>query len=271
MSSRHTEFTGSIPEKYDEHLGPLFFEDYAADLARRVAAGKPGRVLEVACGTGLSTRALRDALPDAEIIATDLNDAMLDYARRARGPIATFEQADASELPYDAASFAQVVCQFGIMFFPDKVRAAGEVARVLEPGGRFVFNVWDSLEANPIPRVAVETLNGSALTRYFPDGPPQFLRMPFGYHDTAEIERMLGAAGFSDVEVESVDLRVARPSVRDVTTGLLEGNPGVHELRAAGPEAFEEIRAAVIRALTEAFGDAPMVADLRAIVISAGS
>ena len=161
MNTSHIEFVGSIPEAYDTHLGPLLFQHYGADLARRLDVPAGGRVLETACGTGISTEHLRGTLPDSvEIVATDLNDAMLDYARAKRSDLAnvSFRQADALDLPFEDASFDAVACQFGLMFFPDKAAGMAEALRVLKSGGMLGFNVWDSLDANEIARVAHETI-----------------------------------------------------------------------------------------------------------------
>src|SRR5690349_2607472 len=124
-SKPDTVFAGSIPELYETQLVPLIFEPYAADLARRVAALHPSRVLETAAGTGVVTRAMARLLPaHAELIATDLNQPMLDRAAAVGTERAVrWLQADAMRLPFDDASFDVVVCQFGVMFFPDKAHA----------------------------------------------------------------------------------------------------------------------------------------------------
>jgi ubiquinone/menaquinone biosynthesis C-methylase UbiE len=175
-------FVGSIPELYDRHLGPLFFEAYARDLAARLAPpATPRRVLELACGTGIATRRLRERLArDVTLVATDLNEGMLAVARVNAGAqtALTYQQADASSLPFADAEHAAVVCQFGWMFFPDKPRAAREALRVLAPGGQLLFSVWDSLAENPVGRIAHETL-----TRLLPADPPDFYRVRFGFHD----------------------------------------------------------------------------------------
>jgi ubiquinone/menaquinone biosynthesis C-methylase UbiE len=177
MSGTDAIFAGSIPALYDRCLGPLLFVPYARDLAARAAALRPGRVLETAAGTGIVTEALAGALPEAEITATDLNQAMLDIAA-ARGLPAPvdFQPADAQALPFPDGRFDLVLCQFGAMFFPDRVRAYGEARRVLAHGGRFLFNVWDSLAHNP-----VSELLGDTVAALFPDEPPTFYRrVPFG-------------------------------------------------------------------------------------------
>src|SRR5437016_694402 len=145
MGGAESKFAGSIPEFYDRHLGPFLFEPWAAELARRLdpAGGDAPRVLELAAGTGILTRELRMRLPSAaRIVATDLNDGMLDIARSRLADLSGIEyrQADATSLPFEAGSFDAVVCQFGVMFFPDKPAAMAEAFRALRPGGQLLFN-----------------------------------------------------------------------------------------------------------------------------------
>lgn len=264
MADTHTQFTGSIPQIYDRHLGPFFFFHYARDLARRIQVEAPARVLEIACGTGISTEYLRAALDDdVEIVATDLNPAMLEFASDFRGGLANvqFSQADAMELPFGEAEFEAAICQFGLMFFPDKPRGIAEMARVLKPGGTLALNVWDSLEANPAVKLAKDVTSG-----FFESDAPQFLAIPFGYHDVDEIRQLLATAGFKGVEVERVSTTVQRPSARDVAIGLVEGNPGIHEINERATVAAEAIVDAVAEALAHEFGDGPITCELNAIV-----
>jgi SAM-dependent methyltransferase len=196
MLSQTTDasFAGSLPAFYQQYLVPLIFEPYAADLARRLARRPLRRVLEIAAGTGVVTRRLASTLPESvAIVATDLNQAMLDQAA-ATGTSRPVEwrQADASALPFPDQSVDAVVCQFGVMFFPDKPRAFAEARRVLRPAGVFLFNVWDRIEDDEFADVIT-----AELATLCPDGPPQFLiRPPHGYADRATIERDLSAAGF---------------------------------------------------------------------------
>jgi ubiquinone/menaquinone biosynthesis C-methylase UbiE len=135
---KDSSFTGSIPELYERALVPLLFTPYALDMARRAAQRRPQRILEIAAGTGAVTRHLLQDIPAAHIVATDLNPAMLEQARKAvDSPRVEWRQADAQELPFPDASFDAVLCQFGVMFFPDKVRAFSEARRVLKPGGMY--------------------------------------------------------------------------------------------------------------------------------------
>ena len=153
-------FQGSIPALYDQHLGPLIFVPYADDLASRLADMQHGRILETAAGTGMVTRALVSSLPESvSIMATDLNQPMLDHASsQLPSTRVTWRQADAQHLPFLDGEFDAVVCQFGVMFFPDKPRAFSEAYRVLKPGGRFLFNVWDRIEENEFSDIVVKSV-----------------------------------------------------------------------------------------------------------------
>jgi ubiquinone/menaquinone biosynthesis C-methylase UbiE len=261
MSATDAAFSGSIPALYDRCLGPLLFEPYARDLAERVAAIAPRRILETAAGTGIVTAAVLREVPAAEIVVTDLNQAMLDVAAaRLRSPAVSFQVADAQELPFADGSFDLVLCQFGAMFFPDRVRAFSEARRVLKRGGLFLFNVWDSLAANPASEAAAR-----AVAALFPGDPPSFLdRVPFGYHDKARIEKDLAAAGFEEVTIETVAKRSRAADPREAAIGLCHGSPLRAEIEARDASRLDEAAdaaAAAIVGLAGADGlDAPMSA-----------
>jgi ubiquinone/menaquinone biosynthesis C-methylase UbiE len=170
VTNPNAPFVGTIPQHYDQSLGPLFFQPYADDLVARVPVTPGMRVLETACGTGIVTeRLLRRLAGHGTIVATDLNEAMFAYARRrgVDGPGLAWRQADAATLPFDDAAFDVVVSQFGLMFFPDKVAGIREAYRVLKPGGWYLFNVWDALAHNAVARITHETV-----ASFFPENPP---------------------------------------------------------------------------------------------------
>jgi SAM-dependent methyltransferase len=267
MTEARTSFDGSIPETYQSHLVPFLFDPYAEDIAARVAAAAPRLVLETAAGTGVVTRKLREALPpDATITASDLAEPMLDSARRllADLPGIEFRQADATDMPFESAAFDAVVCQFGAMFFPDKVTGYREAHRVLGPGGMFAFNVWDSLVNNPPMRIARDLL-----TDVFDGDPPGFLSIPFGYNDTPAIEAELAEAGFADIASTVVNVPREVPSARDLAHGLLYGNPSISEIRERGTADPEMIAERLAEALATECGDAPLHTSLQAIVFTA--
>src|SRR6185295_12364163 len=169
MVDVRANFSGSIPEYYDSCMGPAVFEPFAEDLVRRVAGRPPGDVLEIACGTGIVTRRLRERLdPSVRLVASDLSKAMLDYARRKPGSPGGVEwrEADACKLPFADGEFGAVVCAFGVMFVPDRQAAFREARRVLKDGGTFLFSVWDRIEEVPHGMAGVATLES-----FFPGDP----------------------------------------------------------------------------------------------------
>jgi ubiquinone/menaquinone biosynthesis C-methylase UbiE len=267
MAATDKVFAGSIPEIYDRFLVPLIFEPYARDLAERIAQADPKTVLEIAAGTGVVTRAMAARLPaQARLTVTDLNQPMLDHAK-ARQPDERIEwkQADALALPFADASFDAVACQFGAMFFPDKVQGYREARRVLKPGGRYLFNVWDRISDNEFADVVTQ-----ALAEMFPDDPPRFLaRTPHGYHDAEQIRRELNAAGFTDVSIAPVDHRSKAASPRDPAVAYCQGTPLRNEIEARGAGRLEEATTRAAEAVARRFGGGPVDGRIRALVISA--
>jgi SAM-dependent methyltransferase len=260
-------FAGSIPRLYDEYLVPLIFAPYAHDLARRIAARAPRRVLEIAAGTGVVTRAMREQLPAATtIVATDLNQAMLDAAARIGTTGAVeWRQADAMALPFDDASFDAVVCQFGVMFFPDKAKAFAESRRVLRPGGTFLFNAWDRIAVNDFADVVTD-----ALAAFFPHDPPRFMaRTPHGYHDVRAIERDVRGGGFDAApRIETIAERSRAPTPRHPAIAYCEGTPLRSEIEARGPDRLREAVDASATAIARRFGSAAVDGRIQAHIVT---
>ena len=267
MDNKNAQFAGSIPAAYDRYLGPVLFQPYAEDLAARLNVGANGSVLELACGTGILTRVLRDRLPaTTRLVATDLNEPMFRNAAQKfqHDEAVEWKQADASSLPFDDESFDAVVCQFGIMFVPDKALSAREARRVLKRGGVFLFNVWDSMEHNDLGRIAHETISS-----FFEKDPPAFYQVPFGYHDQGEIKRVIEAAGFSNVDVDVVSKTSVATRVEDAAIGLVDGNPVSVAIAERNAALLPVITAAVAGALRKHFGAPIFRAPMRAIVVQA--
>jgi SAM-dependent methyltransferase len=266
MATNNAAFVGSIPENYDRYLGPVLFEPYADDLSRRVTMPRDGMVLELACGTGIVTRRLRDRLPaTAKIVATDLNEAMMNYARQKFGADENVEwkQADASDLPFDNESFDAVVCQFGLMFVPDKARAAREALRVLKPGGKFLFSVWDAIERNDLAHTAHTTV-----AKYFDDDPPDFYQIPFSLHDVGTIRSLL-TSGFIDTQIKPLPFPSTAESAREVAHGLVHGNPIITALTERCATRIPEIEEDVAAVVAAKYGDHPVQAMMQALICSA--
>jgi ubiquinone/menaquinone biosynthesis C-methylase UbiE len=264
MKPSDAHFPSSVAQLYDRCLRPMLFEPYAEDLAGRAAALGAKHILETAAGTGVVTARLLEVLPGAEIVATDLNEGMLDAARARLGAAARVEYriVDAQALPFEDGRFDLILCQFGVMFFPDRVGAYREARRVLKPGGHFLFNAWGSLKENEASFAGAE-----AVASAFPDDPPSFLnRTPFGYHDVDQVEADLRAAGFTDIVSEKVWKRSRHASAREAATGLCLGSPLRGEIEARDPSRLDEMveRAAAALTLFEKDGelDAPMSANV---------
>ncbi|HEX3178159.1 MAG TPA: methyltransferase domain-containing protein [Methylomirabilota bacterium] len=260
-------FIGKIPEYYDRYLGPLLFDAFADDLVARLPVEDGMRILEVACGTGIVTRRLVQRLAGrGSIIATDLNEAMFANARKGLpGPgDAKWRHADGTSLPFESRSFDAVLCQFGIMFFPDRAAGAREAFRVLRPGGRYLLSVWDALAHNPVQRLAHETI-----ARFFPADPPQFYTVPSSCHDIEALSTLLRDAGFEEVRIERVVKEGKSPSAAEAALGVVDGNPVYAEIMQRSPAALEPIKAALAARLAAELGDGPLRAPLQAIVVEA--
>jgi ubiquinone/menaquinone biosynthesis C-methylase UbiE len=261
-------FAGSIPEIYDRFLVPLIFASYARDLADQLAKIPTQDLLETAAGTGALSRAIASRLPaQVRIVATDLNQPMLDRAA-AHDPMngrINWREADALALPFADQSFDAVACQFGVMFFPDKVQGYKEARRVLKPGGSFLFNVWDRISQNAFADVVSQALAG-----LFPQDPPSFMaRTPHGYHDVDVIRSELRQAGFESIAIESVDHTSRAATPRDVAIAYCQGTPLRNEIDARDSSRLEEATRVATEALARRFGTGPVEGPIKAHVVTA--
>jgi ubiquinone/menaquinone biosynthesis C-methylase UbiE len=268
MSETDKVFSGAIPEFYERYLVPLIFDPYARDLAARVTSAKPTRVLEIAAGTGVVTRALASQLPaTTQIAATDLNLPMLEHAKTLMGRDDRIEwkTADAQNLPFEDESFDAVVCQFGVMFFPDKARAFKEARRVLKRNGHYYFSVWDKISNNEFAELVTQ-----AIEQMFPNDPPRFLaRTPHGHYDIDLLRQDLKAAGFASISADAIDARSRAPSPREPALAYVQGTPLRNEVEARDPSRLEEATMRASDAIAERFGTGAVDGRIRAYVVTA--
>jgi SAM-dependent methyltransferase len=264
MADVRASYTGSIPEYYDSCLGPAWFDAFGEDLVRRLPAKPAGDVLEIACGTGLVTRRLRERL-DPSVRLTDLSPAMLDYAR---GKLADrkgieWREADAVKLPFGDAEFGAVVCAFGVMFVPDKQAAFREARRVLRPGGIFLFSVWDRIEENPCAAMNAQVVEG-----LIPGDPELGFMTPYEMHDTALLRGLLAGARFRETRIENKRIQIGRVSARSVATGQIRGTPRSLLIEKRGVP-LDDVVDKVTAALAAMGGADPLRAPANAIMVEA--
>jgi len=267
MTSDSTAFTArSVAEKYDRYLRPLLFEPFAEDIVSRIKGKNYNDVLEIACGTGSVTRHLKKALPaNTKLVATDLHPEMIKVAADTMpNETINWQTADAQQLIFPDETFDLVVCQFGLMFMPDKMKAASEVLRVLKKGGKFLFNTWDKIENNGVVYVG-----NQIICSYFPENPPTFYRVPFSLPQPDQIETLLVASGFKNIKVHAVEKEGVSPSAKDAAIGIIEGNPIYGRIVEKDPKLVDVIRNAVEQKIAEAYGDRPLKSPLKAWVFEA--
>ena len=260
MSSNSARFVGDIPSHYDTGLGPNVFFDFADRLTKRCTDIAASDVVEIAAGTGILSRRLRDNLsPEARLVVTDLNPPMLDIAKVkfSNTENVEFTVADAMNLPFEDSEFDLMVCQFGVMFFPDKPASYREAARVLRSGGYYIFNVWGAMSENPFSQMAYDVS-----AKFFPEDPPGFYKVPFHYGDPADVKNDLAAAGWHDVEHETIQLRRTIDDPEAFATAIVYGNPLIDEIRERGGVDPDTVAGAMLDALHSTFGPAPLVMPL---------
>lgn len=266
MVARSARYSGSIPENYDRYLGPAWFGPFATDLAGRLPRNPPGAVLELACGTGIATRRLRERLdPAVRLVASDVSEAMLDFARRSLTDCRGIEwrQADAASLPFGDGEFGAVVCAFGIMFVPDKRQAMKEARRVLRRGGILLFSIWDRIEHNPHAAASAELME-----RLFPGDRDLPVRAIYEMHDPALLRGLLAGARFDDVRIEPRQIQLEGVSARSIATGLIRGSPRLLLIQEHGASP-DEVIDRLSDALAKAGGTDPYRGPATAVMVEA--
>ena len=259
------DFSGSMPEYYDSILGPAQLHAMAADLVKRLPVRPKGDVLELACGTGIVTERLRERVDaNFRLVATDISDAMLAYARnKVKGKI-DWRVADAAALPFKDETFGAVVCALGVMFVPDKAKLFAETRRVLTEGGMLLFNAWDRLELNPHAQAASEVMQ-----QLFPgDAEMDFSRIPYSFNDEDAIRSLVEAARFRAIEIAKVKIKVACPSARTFATGQIRGTPRSLLIEKKGGN-IEQVIDQVAERLAAAGGAEPFRVEANVLVVRA--
>ncbi|AXT85670.1 SAM-dependent methyltransferase [Aeromicrobium sp. A1-2] len=268
MTASDADFVGEIPDLYDRLLVPMIFQGAADLLADAVARIGPDDVLETAAGTGALTRAMVDRMPRARITATDLNPPMLERARQRIGDASPvqFQQASALALPFPDDSFDVVACQFGVMFFPDRIAGHREARRVLRPGGHLAFNVWDDIEHNEIAHV-VE----AALIAVVPDPALSFMsRTPHGYADPDLIRSDVESAGFTTLSFDPVE-SVSRTTAEEAALVFCQGTPLRGVIEKQGGMTPVQATAIATEALLARYGPGPIEGSIRSYQIMASA
>jgi SAM-dependent methyltransferase len=262
MSNNSASFIGDIPSHYDAGLGPNIFFDYADMIAKRSGEKTASSVVELAAGTGIVSRRLRDTLsPETRLVVTDLNAPMLDIAKSkfSDNDKVEFRVANAMNLPFEDSEFDLIVCQFGVMFFPDKPDSYREAARVLRSGGHYIFNVWGPMSRNPFSQMAHDVA-----AKFFPENPPGFYKVPFHYGDPVDVRKDLAAAGWHEVEHETIQVRKTIENPEAFANALVYGNPLIDEISERGGVEPEAVVAAMLDGLHSTFGPGPLAMPLEA-------
>jgi len=259
-------FSGSVPQHYDQYLGPMYFEPYAIEIAERIDPSSVQVALEIACGTGRVTRHLyKVILPASKLIASDISPDMLAVAKEKLKTLnIDWQIIDARELPFTDNSLDLIVCCFGYMFVPDRPKAYAEAYRALRPGGMLLFSTWDQLELN-----AASYIHRKIVKKYLEEPLPEMYNLPFSMNDDHEITESLQLAGFSEITVERVDKAAVSSTAKEAAYGLVQGGSIYNEIMKRNPAWVEDIKAIVEKELADRFGAAPMIAPMRALITKA--
>jgi ubiquinone/menaquinone biosynthesis C-methylase UbiE len=262
MSTQPSSFSGSIPANYDLYLGPLLFLPYAEDIAQRIPSDVTS-ILELACGTGLVTAQVsKRFFSTVKIVATDLNPDMIAVGKKnVTDSRIEWLTADMTQLPFADNSFDAIICQFGVMFVPDKLKAFKEAYRVLRKGGRFIFNTWDKIQ-----NVEAFSIGNEVIQEFFQNNAPAFFKIPYSMHNASELELLLINSGFLNPHIELVKKQGYAESALHAAKGIIEGNPIYKEIMDRAPDAIEVLEEKISRRLEEIYGNAPITHSMQAYV-----
>ncbi len=265
-SKKPFDFSGSAAAQYDYYLGPLFFEPYAIEVANRIDASVVETALELAAGTGIVTRHLWKLLSKkARLIASDISTDMLEIAKeKLKGENIEWQIIDANKLPFEDNSIDLIVCCFGYMFVPDRIRAYSEALRVLKPNGMLLISTWDKLETS-----GISSIYRDIVKKYLPGPLPESYRLPTSMHDDVEIKNNLEQVGFSRIWIAKVKKLSYSPSAKFATEALTQGGVIYDDIMRINPAWMDEIRAELEKQLTAKFGSAPMTAPMSALITQA--
>ncbi len=254
-------FTGSVPQNYDTYMGPLLLRPYALDIVSRIKAGGPVKVLELAAGTGQVTRYLVEALPEATIMATDISEDMMAVGKQAiQSPNLVWQHVNMASIPFEDDLFDLVICQFGLMFVPDKLAAMGQIRRVLKPGGQLLFNTWGPVEENPIWHISMKLF-----TKTFGEALMPQAAGPFALTDTEQVLAFLAEAKFTNITAEMVYKTTQIERAEVAATGFVKTMPALKQ----NPGLYNQTLQALQRELAKQLGEAPLRSQLLALVFEA--
>jgi ubiquinone/menaquinone biosynthesis C-methylase UbiE len=217
----HWQLDGSAPELYERYLVPAITSLWARDLIERAKPVPGESVLDIACGTGAVTRLAAERIGRGRIVGLDLNKGMLAVAKTVpASPAIEWIEGSALNLSFEDESFDLVLCQLGLQFFPDRPLALKEMKRVLAPSGRMALSVYSAIEKTPAAYAFV-----GALDRYLGPHASSIKRAEHIFADADELARLVRAAGFDRVRVETVSQRITFPSVLDYVRFQLIATP----------------------------------------------
>jgi SAM-dependent methyltransferase len=277
MANEAFRFSGGDALNYEQYLGPLLFEPSALEFISYLGlsgngdgdpgspdASCPAAVLEIGSGTGRLTRHLRQYFPTTtQLIASDISPDMLELARRQlEDPSIEFQVADAQQLLFSDNSFDLVVCQYGLMFLPDKLKGFTEIFRVIKPGGRFVFSTWDKLDNMPLldlifNKLVIPFFKGEDTTRF---------RVPFSLYEPTILLDLLQESGFTHRSVFPIHFKGRSMSPEEVVNGLFLKHPLGRQVAEKKLEAVKPMAEEMLRRIAGQFGASDLLFDLKALI-----